>query len=188
MPTLIQHHDAIWMKLRTQASLYQITSLLFMNMEEKPEEKKKHDLAMASRCNYKDIQQKDTQACFSNLPVWNMQDNVLVNKDLPCSKRLWQFTFAQTTGYFSIFLNVVLDAPPLPFILASPFFASENWLDYLVSPYAATNKWGFKMQSLHASWCHLSSLINLCDTHWCMGNLQRSIHRWIQVHAKKGYS
>lgn len=35
MPTLIQRHDAVWMKLRTQASLYQITSLLFMNMEEK---------------------------------------------------------------------------------------------------------------------------------------------------------
>lgn len=29
MPTLIQLHDAVWMKLRTQASLYQITSLLF---------------------------------------------------------------------------------------------------------------------------------------------------------------
>lgn len=149
--------------------------------------KKKHNLAMASRCNYKDIQQKDEQFFFSNLPVWKMQDNVLVNKVLPCSKRLWQFTFVQTIGYFSIFLNVVFNAPPLPFILATPFFSPKKWLDYLRSPYAATNKWGFKIQSLHASWFHLSLLINLCDTHWCMCNLQRSIHRWIQAHAKKGY-
>lgn len=41
MPTLIRRHDAVWMKLRTQASLYQITSLLFMNMEEKEEGKKR---------------------------------------------------------------------------------------------------------------------------------------------------
>lgn len=40
MPTLIQHHDAVWMKLRTQASFYQITSRLFMNMEEKGRGKK----------------------------------------------------------------------------------------------------------------------------------------------------
>lgn len=110
MPTLIQRHDAVWMKLRTQASLYQITSLLFMNMEEKGRKKKS---AMASRCNYKDIQQKDTQFRFSNLPVWNMHDNVLLNKDLQCSKRLWHFTFAQTIGYFSMFLNVIFD--PLSF-------------------------------------------------------------------------
>lgn len=119
MPTLIQRHDAVWMKLRTQASLYQITSLLFMNMEEKGGEKKS---AMASRCNYKDIQQKDTQFCFSNLPVWNMHDNVLLNKDLQCSKRLWHFTFPQTIGYFSMFLNVIFDPPPLPFVFWIFFF------------------------------------------------------------------
>jgi len=32
MPTLILLHDAVWMELRTQATLYQITSPLFMNM------------------------------------------------------------------------------------------------------------------------------------------------------------
>lgn len=117
MPTLIQHHDAVWMKLRTQASLYQITSLLFHEYGGKREEKK----AMASRCNYKDIQQKDTQFRFSNLPVWNMHDNVLLNKDLQCSKRLWRLTFAQTIGYFSMFFNVMFDPPPLLFVFQSFF-------------------------------------------------------------------
>jgi len=137
--------------------------------------------AIASRCNYEDIQQKNTQFCFSNLPVWNMHDNVLLNKDLPCSKRLWHFTYAQTIGYFQIFLNVVFASP----FCSCIFFASENWLDYLPSPYTATNKWGFKMKTLHSTWCHQSLLINPCDIWWCMSYLHRSIHRWIQIHASQ---
>lgn len=36
MPTLIRRHDAVWMKLRTQASLYQITSPLFFFFSSPP--------------------------------------------------------------------------------------------------------------------------------------------------------
>lgn len=50
-----------------------------------------------------------------------MHDNVLLTKDLLCSKRLWHFTFTQTIGYFSIFLNVVFDPPTLPFSLCVSF-------------------------------------------------------------------
>ena len=90
-----------------------------MNMEEKGGKK----TAMASRCNYEDIQQKDTQFRFSNLPVRNMHDNVLLNKELQCSKRLWHFTFPQTIGYFSMFLNSIFDPPPLAFVFESFFFS-----------------------------------------------------------------
>lgn len=119
---------------------------------------------MASRCNYEDIQQKDTQFRFSNLPVWNMHDNVLQNKDVQCSKRLWHFTFAQTIGYFSALLNVIF-CPPLLLLFFFAFFFL--WKLIRLSPpsiQAATNEWGFQIQTLHSSWCHLFMLINLCDT------------------------
>lgn len=64
MPTLIGLRDAVSMKFtKHNASLYQITSLLFMNMEKEKKKKKKgkKNPSMASRCNYKDIQQKDRQ-------------------------------------------------------------------------------------------------------------------------------
>ncbi len=107
--------------------------------------------AMASRCNYKDIQQKDTQFRFSNLPLWNMHDNVLLNKDLQCSKRLWHFTFAQTIGYFSMFLNVMFDPPPLPFVFAFFFLWKLITLSTL-STEGATNEYGLTTQTLHSSW------------------------------------
>lgn len=119
--------------------------------------------AMASRCNYKDIQQKDTQFGLSNLLIWNMHDNVLQNKDVQCSKRLWHFTFAQTIERSSALLNVIFSPLcSLLFLLLFYFL----WKLIRLSPLsiqAATNEWGLLIQTLHSSWCHLSMLINLCD-------------------------
>ena len=61
MPTLMLLHDVVWMKLRTQAPLYQITSLLFMNME-----KEKIQLWLQGVI-IKTYNRKNTQFRFSNL-------------------------------------------------------------------------------------------------------------------------
>lgn len=121
---------------------------------------------MASRCNYKDIQQKDTQFRFSNLPVWNMHDNVLLNKDLQRSKRLWYLTFAQTIGYFSM-LGLIHHLSFL-FLNLFPFFISGNWLDYLPSPHRLHQ---MKEVSRHklCRWFITSDFIVICilsDTMW----------------------
>lgn len=105
--------------------------------------------AMASRCNYKDIQQKDTQLRFSNLPIWNMHDNVSLNKDLQCSKRLWHFTFAQTIGYFSTFLNVIRDPPPLLFCFCILCFLRKLIRLFPLCIQAATNEWYWLDLSRH---------------------------------------
>lgn len=126
MPTLTRRHDAFewsWEHKRLFIKLQVCFSWIWRK-------KGKKNAAMASRCNYKDIQQKDTQFHFSNLPIWNMHDNVSLNKDIQCSKRLWHFTLAQTIGYFSMFLNFMCN--PHLFLFSLEFFL-ENWLDYLPS-------------------------------------------------------
>lgn len=51
--------------------------LLFIKLQvrfswiRRKKKKEKKTAAMASRCNYKDIQQRDRQFRLSNLPVWN---------------------------------------------------------------------------------------------------------------------
>lgn len=115
MPTLIQRYDAVWMKLRTQAPLYQITSLPFFPHEyggKRGGGKK----AVASRCNYKDIQQKDTQfllvICQYEICMimyyWIKTDNVLRG-----------FGILHSLRQLEMFLNVVFGSSTLPFVLVA---------------------------------------------------------------------
>lgn len=159
MPTLIQRHDAIWMKLRTQASLYQITSLLFMNMEEKG--KKKNQLWL--------------QGVIIKTYNRKTHNSVLVISpyEICMIMYYWIKTYNVLRGFGILHLLRQLDISQCSLMLYSiPHLSflflhlSFLWKLIRLSPlstHAATNEWGFRIQTLHWGWCHLSRLINLCD-------------------------
>lgn len=173
MPTLIQRHDAVWMKLRTQASLYQITSLLFMNMEEKGGEKNQLWLQGVIIKTYNRKTHNSVLVIFlfeicMIMYYWIKTYNVLrgfgilhVLRQLDisqCSLMLYSIPHLSLLFFWIFFFPL-----PLKIDRLSP-----------LSIQASTNEWGFQIQTLHSSWYHLSLLIKLCDIYgWYMGNLHR---------------
>lgn len=130
MPTLIQRHDAVWMKLRTQASLYQITSLLFMNMEEKG--RKKNQLWLQgviiktyNRKTHNSVSVISPYEICMIMYYWIKTYNVL--RGFGILHLLRQLDISQC----SLMLYSILCL----FFLSFCLFFSENWLDYLPSPH-----------------------------------------------------
>lgn len=134
MPTLIQRHDAVWMKLRTQASLYQITSLLFMNMEEKGGEKNQLWLQGVIIKTYNRKTHNSVLVIFlfeicMIMYYWIKTYNVL--RGFGILHFLRQLDISQCS-------LMLYSIPHLSLLFfESSFFSpsSENWLDYLPSPY-----------------------------------------------------
>lgn len=132
MPTLIQRHDAVWMKLRTQASLYQITSLLFMNMEGKGKEKNQLWLQGViikthNRETHNSILVISPYKICMIMYYWIKTYNVL--RGFGILHLLRQLDISQC----SLMLYPI---PHLSLSFSAPFcFFSENWLYYLPSPY-----------------------------------------------------
>ena len=128
MPTLIRRHDAVWMKLRTQASLYQITSLLFMNMEGKKREGKRNQLWLQgviiktdNRKTHNSVLVISPYEICMIMYYWIKTYNVL--RGFGILHLLRQLDISQCS------LNVIVDPPPLLFLLFLLSFFSTLKID-----------------------------------------------------------
>lgn len=133
MPTLIQLHDAVWMKLRTQASLYQITSLLFHEYGGKRKGKNKLWLQGViiktyNRKTHNSVLVISLYEICMIMYYWIKTYNVL--RGFGILHLFRQLDISQCSlmlclihHLFILFLNLFF------------FFFAENWLDYLNSPF-----------------------------------------------------